>query len=109
MNYVYFPRKLSHYHECLVIVMFKSPNGFTSFDDSPVDQSAALREAFEMLQEAFPVVEKKLKDNYLASILRELLKMAYEFYVVEDVRNGSIALQEVKAAFGQAGKSHQGM
>lgn len=96
MSSRYVPQTFTAYHDNLVSLMLKSPDRFTSFDDTPVDQPRALREAFEVLQEAFPLVEKKLKDPYLGSMLRELLKMSYEFFVAGDDRNGIYALQEVE-------------
>ncbi|WP_147330461.1 MULTISPECIES: hypothetical protein [unclassified Duganella] len=96
MSFRYRPTRFSEYHDTLVSVLLQSPNRFKSFDDSNVDQKEALREAFEGLQKTFPLVEKKLKDEYLAAILRELLRMAYEFYSSGDSRNGAYALQEVE-------------
>lgn len=96
MSSRYVPQTFAAYHDNLVSLMLKCPDRFTSFDDTPVDQPRALREAFEVLQEAFPLVEKKLKDPYLGSMLRELLKMSYEFFVAGDDRNGIYALQEVE-------------
>jgi hypothetical protein len=96
MSFRYLPTRFSEYHNTLVSVLLQSPNRFKSFDDSNVDQKEALREAFEGLQKTFPLVEKKLKDEYLAAILRELLRMAYEFYSSGDSRNGAYALQEVE-------------
>lgn len=96
MSFRYVPDSFSAYHDNLVSVLLKSPNRFTSFDDTPVDQQEALREAFDVLQEAFPLVEKKLKDDYLVAVLRELLRMAYEFFSGGDDRNGMYALQEVE-------------
>ncbi len=78
--------------------MFSSPNNFQSLDNTPLDQQEALRDAFEMLHEAFPLVEKKLKDGYLAPILRELMRMAYDFFLAGDDRNGCYALQEVEGS-----------
>ena len=80
MSSRYIPERFSEYHDTLVSILLQSPNQFTSFDGAPVDQQNALREAFEVLQNTFPLVEKKLKDEYLAAILRELLRMAYEFF-----------------------------
>lgn len=71
MNSRYVPEELSHYPDYLVSVLLKAPDGFTSFDACPVNQRAALREAFEVLQEAFPLLERKLKDETLAPVLRE--------------------------------------
>lgn len=96
MSFRYVPNSFSSYHDNLVSVLLKSPNRFTSFDDTPVDQKEALREAFDVLQEAFPLVEKKLKDEYLAAILRELIRTSYEFFSDGDDRNGAYALQEVE-------------
>lgn len=94
----YVPSSLAEYHDYLVSVMLKSPGDFTSFDGSVVDQPLALREAFEVLQEAFPYVEKKLKDAYLSAILRAMLQMAYEFFASGDERNGIYAIREVEGS-----------
>ena len=94
MSSLYIPKRFSEYHNTLVCILLQSPNQFTSFDGAPVDQQKTLREAFEVLQDTFPLVEKKLKDEYLAAILRELLRMAYEFFSNGDERNGAYALQE---------------
>lgn len=98
MNSRYVPTSFATYHDHLVVVLMCSPDRFTSFDGSPVNQQVALREAFEVLQEAFPLVGKKLKDDYLSAILRELLQMAYEFFSAGDDRNGIYALQEVEGS-----------
>ena len=98
MSSRYVPSSLSEYHDYLVVVLLNSPDRFTSFDGTSVNQQDALRKAFEVLQEAFPVVGKKLKDEYLSAILRELLKMAYEFFSAGDDRNGIYALQEVEGS-----------
>lgn len=96
MSSRYVPKEFSHYHDFLVCVMLQSPNDFTSSDEGPVDQPKALKEAFETLQEAFPLVEKKLKDDYLSAVLRELIQMSYGFFSAGDIRNGIYALQEVE-------------
>lgn len=98
MSSRYIPKRLSEYHDTLASVLLQSPDQFTSFDGAPVDQQKALREAFEVLQDTFPLVEKKLKEEYLAAILRELLGMAYEFFSNGDERNGMYALQEFEGA-----------
>ncbi|WP_295372621.1 hypothetical protein [uncultured Pseudacidovorax sp.] len=77
-------------------VMLRSPDRFTSFDGTKVHQPTALREEFSALEASFPFVEKKVKDPYLAAILRQLLKMANEFYVEGDKRNGNYAMQEIE-------------
>jgi hypothetical protein len=76
--------------------MMRSPDGFTSFEGTVVDQPTALRDAFVSLQESFVFVDRKLKDPYLARILRELLTMANEFFALGDKRNGTYAMQEVE-------------
>lgn len=90
----YVPTTFSDYHDYLVSVMLSAPDNFQSFDETPLDQAFALCEKFEVLQETFPLVEKKIKDAYLATILRELLVMANEFFNAGDDRNARYALQE---------------
>ncbi|WP_374581026.1 hypothetical protein [Pseudoduganella sp.] len=98
MSSRYIPQTVAAFHDKLVSVMLQSPDRFSSLDDTPVGQPRALRQAFEVLQEAFPLVEKKLKDPHLALMLRELLRMSYEFFVAGDDRNGIYALQEVEGS-----------
>jgi hypothetical protein len=92
----YVPESFADYHNHLMWVMSYSPDLFTSFDDEPVDQPAALRQSFDVLIEAFPFIENKLKDPYLAAILRELIHMSYEFFATGDDDNGIYVLQEVE-------------
>jgi len=82
--------------------MLQSPNNFRLFGTTSENQTDVLREAFEVLHESFFLVEKKLKDEYLASLLRELLKMAYEFLSTGDERNGRYALQEIEGTIWQS-------
>ncbi|GGB94741.1 hypothetical protein [Pseudoduganella buxea] len=98
MHERYIPSTVADYHGYLVSVLFNSPDRFTAFDDKPVDQQEALRAAFDVLQETFPLVDRKLKDPYLAAILRELLVMAYGFFAGGDDENGRYALQEVEGS-----------
>lgn len=98
MHERYIPATVADYHGYLTAVLFNSPDRFTALDDKPVDQQEALRAAFDVLREAFPLVDRKLKDPYLAAILRELLVMAYGFFAGGDDENGRYALQEVEGS-----------
>jgi hypothetical protein len=85
---------LGQYHDSWARVLLCAPDSFWSFDDRPVNQREELEQAFDGLREGFPFVEKRLKDQRLVRICRELIEMSYEAYVAGDSRLGAHSLQE---------------
>lgn len=85
---------LGQYHDAWSSIILCAPDSFSSFDEKPVDQRHELDRAFADLREGFHFVEKRLKDERVARICRELIEMSYEAYVSGDSKLGAHSLQE---------------
>lgn len=87
---------LGQYHDAWANIILFAPDDFRSFsaDDKPMDQRAELDRCFQELRDGFHFAEKRLKDQRLRRICRELLEMSYEAYVAGDGKLGSHIFQE---------------
>lgn len=82
------------YHDAWAEVILFAPDQFMSFDDRTVDQRAELDRAFRDLREGFHYAERRVKDERLRRICREMIEMSYEAYVAGDTKLGTHTLQE---------------
>ena len=86
---------LGQYHDAWAGIVLFAPNEFTDLDGNPIaDQSAALEEAFQTIHDGFGLVERKIKDQRLLAILRELLVMSLESYRAGERKRGAHVFQE---------------
>jgi hypothetical protein len=85
---------LGQYHDHWATIVLNAPDEFRDVDGNAVDQRAALEEAFDVLRAGFPFVERKVKDQRQLRIMRELLEMSYQAYLVGDTKTGAHRLQE---------------
>lgn len=86
---------IGQYHDAWSGIVLYAPDGFTSLDgDALPDQKAALDAAFEEIYSGFHFVEKKIKDQRLLRVLRELLLMSHEAYHAGDTKRGAHIFQE---------------
>lgn len=85
---------LGQYHDLWSSILLNAPDGFCDFDGNPVDQGAALEEAYDALRSGFVFVERKLKAPRQLKILREMIDMSREAYLAGDAKTGAHTLQE---------------
>jgi hypothetical protein len=87
---------LGQYHDHWAFVLLSAPDRFHDLYGHGLvqDQHGALREAFDDLREGFSFAEKKLKDDRLTKIARELIEMSFESYVAGDSKKAAHSLQE---------------
>lgn len=91
---------LGQWHGFWSVVLLSAPSGFTEYDTTASamvrvpDQAAALNDAYETLLSGFHFAERKLKDEQLIRIVRELIDMAFEAYRAGDGKRGNHTLQE---------------
>lgn len=85
---------LGQYHDHWAVIVLNGPDRFRDVDGHPVDQEAALKEAYDALRCGFVFVERKLKDPRQLRILRELIDMSYQAYRAGDRKTGAHILQE---------------
>ncbi|KPF68408.1 hypothetical protein IP84_10245 [beta proteobacterium AAP99] len=82
------------YHDAWAEVILCAPDRFMSFDDRPVNQRAELDRAFRALREGFHYAERRVKNERLRRICREMIEMSYEAYVAGDAKLGTHIFQE---------------
>ncbi len=85
---------LGQYHDFWSVVLLFAPDAFHDIEGKPVDQRAALDEAFEVLRAGFIFVQRKVKDTRLQQILREMIEMSYQTYEQGEAKLGASILQE---------------
>jgi hypothetical protein len=71
-----------------------APDNFRDLDGNPVDQAAALLEAFKVLRSGFSFAARKIDDPRQLRVMRELIEMSFEAYVAGDAKTGAHTLQE---------------
>lgn len=96
---------LGQYHDSWSVVVLCAPDEF-GFDGEVVDQATELEKWFRWLRDGFFFVERKVKDEQLCRILRELIQMSHEAYLAGDRKTGSHILQECEGMIwkGRAGR-----
>jgi len=88
-------KSLGRYHDAWAGIVLFAPDEFTDLDWNPTDdQPGALEEAFRTIHDGFFLVERKIKDQRLLAILRELLAMSLESYKAGDSKRGAHIFQE---------------
>jgi hypothetical protein len=93
---------LGQWHDFWAVVLFSAPDGFREYDERSAematapDQAAALEAAYETLISGFHFAHRKLKDEQLIRIIRELIEMAFEAYRAGDRKRGNHTLQEAE-------------
>lgn len=99
-------KSLGRYHDSWTSIVLSAPDQFHGFDDEPVDQAAELEKRFRWLRDGFFYVERKVKDEGLWRILRELIQMSHEAYLAGDRKTGAHVLQECEGMIwkGSAGR-----
>lgn len=99
-------KSLGQYHDSWTSIVLSAPDQFHGFDDEPVDQPAELEKRFRWLRDGFFYVERKVRDEQLCRILRELIQMSYEAYLAGDRKTGAHVLQECEGMIwkGSAGR-----
>lgn len=99
-------QSLGQYHDSWTSIVLSAPDQFHGFDDEPVDQAAELDKRFRWLRDGFFYVERKVKDEHLCRILRELIQMSHEAYLAGDRKTGAHVLQECEGMIwrGSAGR-----
>jgi hypothetical protein len=85
---------LGQYHDHWASIVLYAPDRFQDLDGNPVDQRAALEEAYEVLRSGFEFVVRKVNNPRQIRIMRELIEMSYEAYLAGDTKMGAHALQE---------------
>ena len=86
---------LGRYHWAWAGIVLCAPDGFLDLDGNPVvDQKSALEEAFEEIRSGFHFVEKKIKDQRLLGVLRELITMSHESYKAGETMRAAHIFQE---------------
>lgn len=90
------PESIGQYHECWSVVLALAPDQFRDIRTGVllIDQAAALTAAFDHLRAEFHFAERKIKDERLARIARQLLEMSYEAYAAGEEKQGAHILQE---------------
>jgi hypothetical protein len=83
------------YHGFWAVVLLRAPDQFrVSWSSEKIDQKQALEDCYETLRTGFKFVEKRIKDDRLLGVLRELIEMAFEAYRAGDQKRGNRLLQE---------------
>jgi hypothetical protein len=85
---------LGQYHDLWGWLLLSAPDNFTSYTSEPIDQTDALKNAFNDLRSNFHLTKKNIKDERVFRIAQELLEMSYEAYLSGDTKTGAHALQE---------------
>lgn len=85
---------IGQYHDRWASVLIRAPNRFRSINGEPVDQAKRLIEEFDDLKAGFHFAERKMKDERLARIAREMLEMSFEAYRAGDGMRGAHILLE---------------
>jgi hypothetical protein len=92
---------VGQYHDLWSWVILNAPDDFRGFNEEPVDQKQALREAFDDLRAGFRFARQKIKNERLARIAQELIEMSYDAYSIGDMKTGAHILQECAGLYGQ--------
>ncbi|HET6409137.1 MAG TPA: hypothetical protein VFG14_14710 [Chthoniobacteraceae bacterium] len=93
---------LGQWHDYWAFILLSAPDEFTDYDEelgemAPVaDQRAALLESYETLLSGFEFARRKLKDEAITKIVRELIEMAFEAYREGEGKRGNHTLQEAE-------------
>lgn len=85
---------LGQYHDLWGSIVLSAPDNFTSYTSEPIDQTDALKNAFNALHSNFHLTKKNIKDERVFRIAQELVEMSYEAYLSGDTKTGAHALQE---------------
>jgi hypothetical protein len=85
---------LGQYHDLWAWIVLSAPDNFMSVTGAPVDQEAEFRNSFKDLRDGFHLAEKRVKNERLAKILRELLSMSESAYAEGNTKRGAHILQE---------------
>jgi len=91
---------LGQWHDYWFVVLLSAPDELKEYDAKACkmvklsDQATALNDAYETLLSGFHFAERKLKDDQLIRIVRELIVMAFEAYRAGDRKRGNHTLQE---------------
>ncbi|WP_406234153.1 hypothetical protein ACI703_01225 [Isoptericola jiangsuensis] len=103
---------LGQWHDFWAVVILRSPDEFVEYNEKlrsfirVEDQKSALEEAYDTLLSGLPLAQRKLKDDQLVSIVRELIEMAFDSFRQGDGKRGSHILQEAEGMIwpGRAGR-----
>jgi hypothetical protein len=93
---------LGQWHDFWAVVLLSAPDDFREYDEKSSemakvsDQVAALKNAYETLICGFHFAHRKLQDEQLIRIVRELIEMAFEAYRAGDGKRGNHTLQEAE-------------
>lgn len=103
---------LGQWHDFWAVILLSAPSDFSEYDEKTTtmvkvpDQAGALKEAYETLISGFQFAERKLKDEQLVHIVRELIEMAFEAYWAGDGKRGNHTLQEAEGMIWLIGRAH---
>lgn len=93
---------LGQWHDFWAVILLSAPDDFMEYDEKSTemakvpDQAVALKDAYETLISGFHFAHRKLKDEQLIRIVRELIEMAFEAYRAGDRKRGNHTLQEAE-------------
>jgi hypothetical protein len=89
-------QSLADFHDGMVALTLKAPDNFKDLTTWTLvhDQQGALRDEFERLRSGFHFAERRLKNEHLSLIARELIDMAQAAYLAGDKKTGAHTLQE---------------
>ncbi|GJI99762.1 hypothetical protein RugamoR64_03010 [Duganella rhizosphaerae] len=91
---------LGQWHDFWASLLLSAPDNFREYDTQQskfvrvADQSEALTAAFDTLRSGLHFAERKLKDDALMRIIRELIEMSFEAYCAGEAKIGAHTLQE---------------
>lgn len=93
---------IGQWHDYWAVVLLRAPNEFRDYDAKKgcmvpaKDQTEALEIAYATLKSGLHFAERKIKDDGLARVVRELIEMAFEAYRIGDRKRGNHTLQEAE-------------
>ncbi|GAD47633.1 hypothetical protein NT2_01_04040 [Caenibius tardaugens NBRC 16725] len=92
------PETLAQYHDLWASLILRAPDSFHNVADmTPMaDQKAALVKEFERLLAGFHFAIRKIKDEHVSHIAKELITMSFESYIAGDKKAGAHMLQEAR-------------
>lgn len=85
---------IGQWHDMWSWLLLSAPDRFRPVRNEVVDQTAALKSGFERLRSGFHFAERKVKDERVIRVLREMIDMSQEAYVAGNVKLGAHILQE---------------
>ena len=90
------PETIGDYHAVFATVLSCAPDHFDPIGDEVLDQTTALREAFEDLHDGLRFARMKIKDGRKLLVVRELIEMSHEAYVAGNSETGGAVLREAE-------------